>query len=239
MAEKSVEQLQKMVQRALDYQEIQNVFSRHAYYHAVWKHKEEIEKIWAHKTPGVSFETDQIGRIEGFEAVKTEYADTADEDGQRHLEQMIKVFPEIENKPENRWIGMAVMHTLTTPVIEVAEDGKTAKGVWVAPGHITMPRDDKMQASWFWERYGVDFVKEDGEWKIWHFRVYTDFMTPYEKSWAETSMEPRAPVPPRGRKPANVPPTWPPYKSYSPFNVPQYQPRPPEPYKTFSETFSY
>jgi len=26
-----------------------------------------------------------------------------------------------------------------------------------------------------WERYGIDFVNENGVWKIWHLHVYTDF----------------------------------------------------------------
>lgn len=33
--------------------------------------------------------------------------------------------------------GIMAVHTLTTPVIEIAEDLKTAKAVWVSPGHIT------------------------------------------------------------------------------------------------------
>jgi len=237
MAEVSMEQLQKMVQKALDYHEIQNVMSKHVLYHSQWKHAEEMEKLFAKKTPGVSFETDQIGRIEGYDAVYAEYAGTAEEKGQKHLENMIKVFPEIENKPENRHIGMQVMHALTNPIIEIAEDGKTAKGFWVTTGHLTTPKGHKLQAYWFWERYGCDFVKEDGEWKIWHLRVFTDFLCPFEKSWAELAMEDQTPGPQRVEGIANAPTTIP-YKAYSPYNLPQCPPVP-EPYKTFSETFSY
>jgi hypothetical protein len=237
MPEKS---LGKKIQRALDILEIQNVMGKHEYYHAAGRHKEEMEDIWAHKTPGVSFETDQQGKIEGWEQVWKYYGEGVELNAKRSLEEMIKLFPQIENDPKNYHIGTTVMHTLTTPVIEVAEDGKTGKGVWVSPGHITGVRGGKLQASWFWERYGVDFVKEDGKWKIWHLRVYTDFATPCEKSWVESSLEPRAapatePVTglQAGKKRAN------PYKAYSPFTVPQFEPRPPEPYKTFDQTFSY
>lgn len=31
-------------------------------------------------------------------------------------------------------IGILPVHSLTTPVIEVAADGKTARGVWISPG---------------------------------------------------------------------------------------------------------
>ena len=44
---------------------------------------------------------------------------------------------------------------------------------------------------WFdTKEYGVDFVKEDGEWKFWHTRVYYIFRTPYYESWVD-----RKPIP--------------------------------------------
>lgn len=237
MAKPSLEQ---MVQRALDNQEIQNVMSRHEYYHAIGKHKEEIDELWAHKIPGASFEAGDVGRTEGIEEIERIYVEGNKLRGKQVLKEMRKLFPEIEDVPENEFIGTTIMHTLTTPVIEVAEDGKTAKGIWVSPGHLTTVKDGKLQAFWFWERYGVDFAKENGQWKIWHLRVYTDFLTPYDKSWVENSLTPPSPnVEPEGFPKPNRPPTLPAYKEYSPTTVPQYEPRPPEPYRTFSETFSY
>jgi hypothetical protein len=123
---------------------------------------------------------------------------------------MRKPVPEIEDVEDNECIGTTIMHTLTTHVIEVMRDGKTAKGVWVSPGHLTTVSDRKLQAYWFWERYGVDFVKEDGKWKICHLRVYTDFLAPYEKNWVENALNP---PPPRQEAPGfpkpNRPPTLP------------------------------
>jgi hypothetical protein len=232
--------LEEKIQRALDYQEIQNVMSRHEYYHSAGMHKEEIDELWAHKTPGVSFEAGDVGKTEGIEEVERAYVEGNKLRGKQQLKEIRKLFPEIEDKEENEFIGNTFVHTTTTPVIEVAEDGKTAKGVWLSPGYATTVRGGKLQAFWFWERYGVDFVEEDGKWKIWHLRVYTDFMTPYEKSWVENAI---SPSPPHEEAPGfpkpNRPPTLPAYKEYSPFTKPQYEPRPPEPYKTFSETFRY
>jgi hypothetical protein len=34
-------------------------------------------------------------------------------------------------------------------------------------------------------KYACDFVKEDGEWKIWHLHVCLTFRTPYDKGWVE------------------------------------------------------
>jgi hypothetical protein len=56
------------------------------------------------------------------------------------------------------------LNALTTPVIEVAGDGETARAVWVCPGMEGMTPA--------WMKYGCDFKKQDGEWKIWHLHVY-------------------------------------------------------------------
>jgi hypothetical protein len=66
MAEKTLEKWKKAAQRAADILEIQNVMGKDEYYHAVGKHKEEIDELWVHKTPGVSFEAGDVGRTEGL-----------------------------------------------------------------------------------------------------------------------------------------------------------------------------
>jgi len=139
-----------------------------------------------------------------------------------------------------------VMDLSSGAVIEVAEDGATAKGVWVSPGFTTMPTMEKLQAYWHWDRYGVDFIKEDGQWKIWHFFVGRVFTCPYEKGWVETVADGQEAY----AMPLAIFKDWPgftephaaqrnAFESYSPFEVARLQPRLPEPYRTFSETFSY
>jgi hypothetical protein len=32
-------------------------------------------------------------------------------------------------------------------------------------------------------KYGVDFIKQDGEWKIWHFRCFEVVREPYGMGW--------------------------------------------------------
>jgi hypothetical protein len=123
------------------------------------------------------------------------------------------------------------LHTLTTPVIEVAGDGKTAKTVWLSPGLETENREGKFQALWAWVKYGMDFVTEDGKWKIWHSHASSIYMTPYDKSWVEappsTSMA-RPPVPNEMRPDRPSTYLW----EYSTTKVYENVPAPPEPYET-------
>jgi len=36
-----------------------------------------------------------------------------------------------------------------------------------------------------WEKYGADFVWENGEWKFLHIQIGMDIMADYGQSWAE------------------------------------------------------
>ncbi len=244
-----LEQENARLDKANDAHEIQNVMSLHEYYHAACMHQEELDSIWAKQADDVAFEEALFeARFVGLEAIKTYYVDFMRDTLFKSARPLIQTFfPQIKDDPaEELAPGLAYMHTVTTPVIEVAEDGATAKGVWVSPGFTTMPTMEKLQAYWHWDRYGVDFIKEDGRWKIWHFFVGRVFTCAYEKGWVETVADEQEAY----AMPLAIFKDWPGFKephaaprnafeSYSPLKVAKLQPRLPEPYKTFSETFSY
>lgn len=236
----AIKELKHEIERLHAVNEIQNVMGKHEYYHAVGPYDQEWEELWSHKAPDVAFEH-MFGRIEGQEKLKKFLIEGYPKSVAGHYEEMIKMYPEIKNldKEENYYIGSTVMHTLTTPVIEVAGDGQTAMGVWVSPGHLTIAQEGKLRAFWFWEKYAVDFLKEDGKWRLWHIRVYTDFMSPYEKSWADHAIEQMEKPPQESAGLIVEPkPRANPYKSYGPLTVPRLDPVPPKPYETYDEAFS-
>jgi SnoaL-like domain len=232
-----------VARRVDDYQEIQNVMGLHEYYHAAGRHDEEMDAIWAQKTPGIAMEEAFLnGRYVGLAAVRGYYVDFFNVFFETMQREVLEIFPQLKGETEvSRPFGVQILHTLTTPVIEVADDGRTAKGIWLSPGYIAAPQGGRLQAFWHWDRYAIDFAKEDGKWKIWHFWVGKDFSTPYEKSWVESALD-SAPgvqldaVPgfPKPNAPSQTP-----YGGYSPFKQAYFVPAPPHPYKTFSETFSY
>ena len=55
------------------------------------------------------------------------------------------------------------VHTLVCDVIEVADDGKSARASFVTPGAInsTLDPDQEKWCHIMWERYGSDFVIDD------------------------------------------------------------------------------
>lgn len=159
--------------RAYDVYQIKNVMGRHAYHHALGTHREELDEIWSGRDD-ISWGNNQ-GFWVGRETMYAYYADAKQAQDEATLRLMAKADPTIEVKPENFQLGALLMHSLTTPLIEVAADGKTAQGMWYSLGQVTNAGPDgKATGQWMHERYAVDFIKEEAGWKIWHFFVGTD-----------------------------------------------------------------
>jgi hypothetical protein len=215
--------LEERMKRVEDMLEVQNLMGRYEYMHTAGMH-EKVLDLYAMKTPDVSMEIAHWGKWEGPEAVR-------------------KGMIGVHTQAEHVQYGVMAVHALASPVIEVAEDGKTARGVWVSPGFESIPEPNgEIGATWCWCKYGCDFIKEDGKWKIWHSHVYRIFDTPYNQSWVETSRP--------GAKRAMVDTDWVPKElrgnkpttydhPYSVSTAPEYVPAPPEPYKTFNPKNRY
>jgi len=83
--------------------------------------------------------------------------------------------------------GYMALHLMVNPVIQIAEDGQTAQATFVAAGVVAMKdrENGKPTASWEWNRYGDDYIKEDGQWKLWHHHVYPLFRIGWDDKWSE------------------------------------------------------
>jgi hypothetical protein len=217
------------IQRLLDIAEIQNVAGMHEYYHNCLMHGQEVEAIWAKKTPGLMWTNNTDKYID--EDFKKFYVD-----GAKNLD----------------LTGMMAYHMLTTPVIVVAGDGKTAKAVWMSFGDVGGSMGGKASGQWTQEKYGMDFVKEDGKWKIWHLRTYVDFYSDINGSWLDEKSNIAAPSAQSKDSGAGIKEepgasfmTTKPtekgnyYEGYNLKRKPQFNPVPPQPYCTWKDTTAY
>jgi len=197
--------LEHEIERTQAVTEIQNLMGRYECYQ-VHGHSLKVLELFAQKVPDVCLTTPG-GTYVGMEHIKTVWT---------------KILVE---EP----VGTMVEHHLTTPMVEVAKDGKTAKGVWYTPGHETLPALDP-HAYWAWGKYAVDFIKEDGKWKIWHMTGYVTFRTRFDRSWVETAepdpLMPRDTMYPPDRRDAVD--TY-----YNPKAIRLMIPAPPDPYETW------
>lgn len=121
---------------------------------------------------------------------------------------------------------------LTTPVIEIAEDMQTAKCLWWMPGAgAVLQKNGDPRAVWIWGELSVDFMNQEGTWKIWHLHYFRFIKCDYKKGWVEdTSMINRLNVP---LHPEAEVSTY--HNPYSPLSIRDGIPCAPRPYKTWDQ----
>ena len=192
-AEPTLEEVYSMAQRALDIQAVENIMNRHVLYHCYGEHIAEMEEIWVQDPVNqatASFGQNQ-GYYVGYDAIYEAYAaghwNNWLSSAKRYCQQNgIDTTGMTDDEIIDAYggVGQLLLHVTTTAIIEVAEDGKTAKGYWYSPGMIA---ESGSSANSIWEAYGADFVKEDGEWKLWHLHMYTDFMCQFGDTFTGSS----------------------------------------------------
>lgn len=212
--EQKIEALARENARLHAVNEIQNLMAKFEYFHTARMH-DDVAKLFATEHEDVFFSLDGIGVFSGQEGIQRLFG---------------RFFPLIQG-PDPK--GLMRIHTVTTPVLEVAGDGQTAKGIWISPGTetATPPGGDKPEGTWVWSYLECDFVRESTGWKIWHYTLHPIFKTPYDTSWVDTVY-----LPPDGDPlPAEIGPDKPNpnWHAYAPDSVRTLDPAPPAPYEHF------
>lgn len=162
----------KKAQRAEDYAEIQNAVAGHMYCYRAQNQFYDIENYWS-KRDDISY-----GGVRGREAAIEFYCNGNQRMRDAKLRLVNKYYPEVEICPENDGVGDMVAKAATTPYIIIAGDGQTAQGIWFSPGICCeVGPDCKPKATYVQEKVAIDFVKEDGSWKILHLNLYMDFQS--------------------------------------------------------------
>lgn len=215
------EQLKKALyeaEKGKAYMEINNLMGRYAFNNGAGNFGGVLEQF-ADKVPDVSGEIAWFGLAVGMKKIKEMWFNFQTFDMQDRT-------------------GFLCNNYMCTPVVEIAEDLQTAQGVWFSPGFETIMEDGEGVAYWCYGKYACDFIKQDGEWRIWHLHMYPIFRIPQNESWAREfpSIEEYLADTYDGWEglPTFEPTTF--MDEYSINRIPKYWPQPPKPYKTFSET---
>lgn len=179
---KRIETNELRVKRTKAVNECSNVASKFWWYHQNFRDDLVIsEGLWAKNAPDIHAEYGLSGKYNGYENV-------------------IKFS---KGRPCPR--GKMLFHPINTPVIEVAGDAKTAKGVWLLHGYeggsvpengseglfVDVPayKGRKVWCYFTWAKLAIDFIEEEGEWKIWHFHLYDFARAPFDKDWVHFMQE--------------------------------------------------
>ncbi|MDE2302288.1 MAG: nuclear transport factor 2 family protein [Sphingomonadales bacterium] len=238
--------LRLVAEASRDRGEIENLFARYTYLHNAF-HDPEIIALWVKKgTPGIRAQYSNNGIYTNWDSIMAYHA----------------------QRPNPK--GKLTFHYITTPLVEVAADGRTAKGLWVMSGVESGLTDVAAAAKapgFMYEKgllidgkrvwmhtvlvkYGIDFLKQDGVWKIWHFHCFEVARSPFGLGWipfaAQSENNPFSDdlmYFGENGKPVLMPhPDGPVSMRNNPYRTDTGQTLdapPPVPYRTMSETFEY
>lgn len=208
-----IEALQKEVTRLsrhTDAVEVQNLMSRYIFYMENGKIAEVWDDLWTHTNEDVRVEIMDSGAYKGQEHVKRVWYTMG-----RRMDihgNLIDTSPKVgdmSNTNTDRAF-LLLMLTISSPMIEISEDGTHAWGQW----HIFGPHTNRVfdpesktkkdTAFWIAGKYDNEFVKENGEWKILKLHPICWLRTPYHKDFLECPDCRRTPSP---YYPPDEPPT--------------------------------
>ena len=157
-----------------------------------------------------------------------------------------KRLPEkLGGKSDEELYGIGPFHVkpLTAPVIEVAEDGETAKAFCCIFGYNTTVDTRGPVSNWIYGTICMDFVYENDQWKILHMQYLEDINAQAGSQWGKPDVPEfpelaefeslRGLTPPEPGTKVTL------HEAYSGSRSATVYPPLPKPYTTFAETFSY
>lgn len=239
MLENRADEVLRKAKRAGAYQGAMNCMAAHLYSYRAQAQQNEVDNYWSSRHDEISYWNN-----DGYEAIKDFFCvKNGQEMRDKKLTIINKYYPEIEVCPENDGMGDMVAKGAVSAYVIPAEDGESAKGLWLTPGICSeVNLDGRPKGTYMHEKVGLNVVREpDGSWKILKLRTYVEFVTPIPTEWLEMeseagertfSLAPEAeshenpPEPAYGKKPYSIttkagyyPPLPVPYESWSEENA--------------------
>ena len=147
--EERLEALELDNRRLHTVQAVQNLMSKMCYLQESGLFEDRYHCL-AQKTPGVSVEIGARGVFEGYEHCYDTMVTHEMNFVNAHHEGVQKAYPDREYPTAHT--GMLESTVMGTPVIEVAGDGKTARGQWMALMIMAKSRGDKPESAFIWKR---------------------------------------------------------------------------------------
>ncbi len=233
---------EQLVVRWEDQRAIKNLMGKYANCVILNREQDVYGLFWSDREDVTLMFND--GAYVGADSVKAYY--TACHDRNALVAKLLQArFPEKlggMSEEEIYGIGPFKVKPMACPVIEIAADGKTAKGLWFCQGAYNEVETCGPVAHWTWGYFAADFVKGEDGWKIWHLQYLNDVDCICGQSWAGEQVKY---------------PDLPEFAPLGEFRYPEYDvketfrtlysadrpvtlcPGIPQPYDTFADTFSY
>ena len=235
---------QELVGRFEDRRDVKNLAGKYVMSLLLKKEPTILQDLWSGR------EDISLGVNGGYYAGRTALEDYyASIDAATRIKGRVvkSVFSEdLEGYSDEQLYGRGPMEirSLDNAVIEIADDGETAKAFFYVFGLVTDITTRGPISNWVLGSCCFDFIRENDVWKIWHVLYLEDVDTPAGKKWGDPGAIEQFPEMPEFAAMAGVEivrpnqkaPLRTMYTGSRPFTK---LPRVPEPYDTFANTFSY
>ena len=231
---------EELVNRIWDKEEIKDLISRHAYYQSSDLRELELDTLWVQSRENQRTATlgSNWGFYVGMPEIKRYYVQNHRKHRQDQLKPYIAAGVLTECGDENLGFGCWDMHTISSPLLQLAGDGKTARGLWYDCGQLTVGSPDgTADENFIFGLVAVDFIKENGKWKIWHMILENDHTVPVGELYSNIPV-----YRDQGSDPAEVEfgiPTIHELVHDSTYGWADHFPDIPEPYDTYTDENSY
>lgn len=172
---------EQRILRICDKEACIQLMNRHSYYYSNDERQEELDQIWVQsdafrQTASLGYNN---GYHVGFEEIRNHYV--------RGRQQLLKQRQaDYQGHAPHPGFGGSQMHTSTTPLVYIADDGQSAKYQGYQLGYQSIGSGKDSGVSYF--EFGLiyaDLVLENGSWKIWHLVLEHDHTVEVGTSYAQ------------------------------------------------------
>ena len=178
---------EERIDRICDREACTQLINRHSIYYSNDWRRRELDELWVtdpqyRQTASLGYNN---GYYVGMDAIAQHYV--LDREAQRY--EWLKPYHEAEQTPlcrENLGLGASAMHTSTTPLVYIADDGRTARYQGYQLGYQSTGRPDGTAGSYL--EFGLlyaDLVREEDGWKIWHLVMEHDHTVEVGTAYAD------------------------------------------------------
>ena len=165
-----------MIQMVTDIEEVRDLMSLRSYYQAADKRQEELDELWVSEPMHAAKAS--YGSNWGYYYGKAEVQRWYVDEFQAKRKAQLKVYCKAQGVAEDEKLmgaGSMVMCPLSTSIVRIAKDGRSAKGIWYSIGQQTdLQPDGTAKGQWQYNKICADFVKEGGKFKIYHIVCAND-----------------------------------------------------------------
>lgn len=177
--EAQLPELENAARQADAYRQVCNAQASHNWGYYQHLHKDELDQYWAQTVDSIVYAHGREA-FYGHESTYQYYIETPKRMCENGRINALKNYGIQVDPPEGP--GYRVHNVISSPVVEIAGDGNTAQGIWMA--HTFMSQidpDGGASPSFGLAKYGDEFYFENNTWKMWHRRDYVDTMLPCKR----------------------------------------------------------